>query len=94
MGLSGTVPLSVQAVNIHCLQAGFRIAREVRAVIIAREGLGARVVLQFRSGVVSIPLQVGASNSTDAVTMNELRQWNEIYGEGGSRRSEQPSYFM
>ncbi|KAL5980996.1 hypothetical protein ACLOJK_028916 [Asimina triloba] len=30
--------------------------------------------------------KVGASVAYDAVSMNELRKWNEQYGEGGSRR--------
>ncbi|KAL3690651.1 hypothetical protein R1sor_004302 [Riccia sorocarpa] len=30
--------------------------------------------------------QVGASVAYDAVSMNELRRWNEQYGEGGNRR--------
>lgn len=30
--------------------------------------------------------QVGASVAYDAASMNELRKWNEQYGEGGSRR--------
>lgn len=30
--------------------------------------------------------KVGASVAYDAATMNQLRQWNEQYGEGGSRR--------
>lgn len=31
-------------------------------------------------------LQIGASISFDASSMNELRQWNDKYGEGGSRK--------
>lgn len=31
-------------------------------------------------------LQVGPSVAFDAASMNELRKWNEQYGEGGSRR--------
>lgn len=30
--------------------------------------------------------QVGPSVAYDATSMNELRKWNEQYGEGGSRR--------
>ena len=30
--------------------------------------------------------QVGPSVAYDAASMNELRKWNEQYGEGGSRR--------
>lgn len=30
--------------------------------------------------------QVGASVAFDASSMNELRRWNEQYGEGGNRR--------
>lgn len=30
--------------------------------------------------------QVGPSVAYDAASMNELRKWNEQYGEGGNRR--------
>lgn len=35
---------------------------------------------------VHLWLQVGPSVAYDATSMNELRKWNEQYGEGGSRR--------
>lgn len=38
--------------------------------------------------------QVCASVSSDSSTMNELIQWNELYGEGGSRKRKALSYFM
>jgi SpoVK/Ycf46/Vps4 family AAA+-type ATPase len=38
--------------------------------------------------------QVCASVSADAASMTELLQWNEQYGEGGSRRKAILSYFM
>nr|XP_043640008.1 uncharacterized protein LOC122611104 [Erigeron canadensis] len=38
--------------------------------------------------------QVCASVSSESVNMNELVQWNELYGEGGSRRKKSLSYFM
>ncbi|KAL2934470.1 ATPase family AAA domain-containing protein 1 [Bienertia sinuspersici] len=38
--------------------------------------------------------QVCASVSSESVNMNELHQWNELYGEGGSRRKKALSYFM
>ncbi|CAM6107945.1 unnamed protein product [Calypogeia fissa] len=38
--------------------------------------------------------QVCASVSADAASMTELLQWNEQYGEGGSRRKAVLSYFM
>ncbi|XP_052620106.1 uncharacterized protein LOC111880508 isoform X1 [Lactuca sativa] len=38
--------------------------------------------------------QVCASVSSESVNMNELVQWNELYGEGGSRRKKPLSYFM
>ncbi|CAN7123868.1 unnamed protein product [Brassica rapa subsp. narinosa] len=37
---------------------------------------------------------VCASVSTDSSNMNELQQWNELYGEGGSRKKTSLSYFM
>ncbi|CAL0305167.1 unnamed protein product [Lupinus luteus] len=38
--------------------------------------------------------QVCASVSSESVNMTELLQWNELYGEGGSRKKSSPSYFM
>lgn len=38
--------------------------------------------------------QVGASLSQDAHHMSELQQWNEMYGEGGTRRKSPLPYFM
>ncbi|XP_076889037.1 uncharacterized protein LOC143539671 [Bidens hawaiensis] len=38
--------------------------------------------------------QVCASVSSESANMNELLQWNELYGEGGSRKKKPLSYFM
>ncbi|XWS51392.1 hypothetical protein CRYUN_Cryun12cG0172700 [Craigia yunnanensis] len=38
--------------------------------------------------------KVCASVSSESVNMTELLQWNELYGEGGSRRKKALSYFM
>ncbi|XP_075489366.1 uncharacterized protein LOC142528218 isoform X3 [Primulina tabacum] len=38
--------------------------------------------------------RVSASVSSESTNMTELLQWNEIYGEGGSRRKKSLSYFM
>ncbi|KAL1225140.1 ATPase family AAA domain-containing protein FIGL1 [Cardamine amara subsp. amara] len=38
--------------------------------------------------------QVCASVSSDSSNMSELQQWNELYGEGGSRKKTSLSYFM
>ncbi|KAI3975281.1 hypothetical protein MKX01_033521 [Papaver californicum] len=38
--------------------------------------------------------QVGASVSSESQNMNELLQWNDLYGEGGSRKKGSLSYFM
>ncbi|KAH0461753.1 hypothetical protein IEQ34_009328 [Dendrobium chrysotoxum] len=38
--------------------------------------------------------QVCASVSSESTNMNELIQWNELYGEGGSRRKSSLSYFI
>ncbi|MED6155223.1 hypothetical protein PIB30_003413 [Stylosanthes scabra] len=38
--------------------------------------------------------QVCASFSSESSNMNELLQWNDLYGEGGSRRTKSLSYFM
>lgn len=38
--------------------------------------------------------QVGSSVATEAMNMADLRQWNEMYGEGGNRQSTALSYFL
>lgn len=38
--------------------------------------------------------QVCASVSSESTNMSELVQWNELYGEGGSRKKKSLSYFM
>nr|GEX32615.1 P-loop containing nucleoside triphosphate hydrolases superfamily protein [Tanacetum cinerariifolium] len=38
--------------------------------------------------------QVAASFAGEGSVMGELKQWNDLYGEGGSRKKEQLSYFL
>ncbi|XP_076946369.1 uncharacterized protein LOC143617816 [Bidens hawaiensis] len=38
--------------------------------------------------------QVAASFAGEGCVMGELKQWNELYGEGGSRKKEQLTYFL
>ncbi|XP_023634191.1 uncharacterized protein LOC17878210 [Capsella rubella] len=38
--------------------------------------------------------QVGSSVSSESENMTALQQWNELYGEGGSRKQETLSYYM
>ncbi|KDP22199.1 hypothetical protein JCGZ_26030 [Jatropha curcas] len=38
--------------------------------------------------------QVAASFASEGSIMNELKQWNELYGEGGSRKKQQLTYFL
>ncbi|KAL8170567.1 hypothetical protein V2J09_022371 [Rumex salicifolius] len=38
--------------------------------------------------------QIASSFASQGAVMNELKQWNELYGEGGSRKMEQLTYFL
>ncbi|XP_031503936.1 uncharacterized protein LOC116266753 isoform X2 [Nymphaea colorata] len=38
--------------------------------------------------------QVAASFASEGSVMNELKQWNDLYGEGGSRKKQQLTYFL
>ncbi|KAK3164816.1 hypothetical protein QOZ80_1AG0025190 [Eleusine coracana subsp. coracana] len=38
--------------------------------------------------------QVGPSFASEGIVMNEIKQWNELYGKGGSRKKEQLTYFL
>ena len=44
--------------------------------------------------ILFISMQVCASVSSESTNMNELLQWNDLYGEGGSRKKNSLSYFM
>ena len=39
-------------------------------------------------------MQVAASFAAEGAVMNELKQWNDLYGEGGSRKKQQLTYFL
>lgn len=49
---------------------------------------------QFRSTIRCWEMQVAASFASEGSIMGELKQWNELYGEGGSRKKKQLSYFL
>ncbi|KHN28202.1 ATPase family AAA domain-containing protein 1-A [Glycine soja] len=38
--------------------------------------------------------QVAASFASEGSVMNELKHWNDLYGEGGSRKKQQLTYFL
>ncbi|CAK9176935.1 unnamed protein product [Ilex paraguariensis] len=38
--------------------------------------------------------QVAASFAAEGSVMSELKQWNDLYGEGGSRKKQQLTYFL
>ncbi|KAJ1264285.1 hypothetical protein BS78_09G251600 [Paspalum vaginatum] len=38
--------------------------------------------------------QVAASFAAEGAVMNELKEWNELFGEGGSRKKQQLTYFL
>ena len=39
-------------------------------------------------------MQVAASFAAEGSVMNELKQWNDLYGDGGSRKRQQLTYFL
>jgi hypothetical protein len=39
-------------------------------------------------------MQVAASFASEGVVMNQIKEWNELYGKGGSRKREQLTYFL
>ena len=39
-------------------------------------------------------MKVAASFASEGSIMGELNQWNDLYGEGGSRKKQQLSYFL
>jgi hypothetical protein len=39
-------------------------------------------------------MQVAASFAEEGSIMGELKHWNDLYGEGGSRKKKQLTYFL
>jgi hypothetical protein len=39
-------------------------------------------------------MQVAASLAAESALVKELKQWNELYGEGGSQKKKQLTYIM
>ncbi|WZZ19616.1 hypothetical protein YC2023_112705 [Brassica napus] len=71
---------------------------KILSVILAKEEMAEDVdieaITNMTDGYSGSDLKVCASVSTDSSNMNELQQWNELYGEGGSRKKTSLSYFM
>lgn len=63
---------------------------------IDRAGCLLQVSFPWNVGPVNLfnGLQVAASFAAEGSIMSELTQWNDLYGEGGSRKKEQLSYFL
>jgi len=70
-----------------CIAAAYRPVQELIEEEQKSEG---SVTPQLRplnlEDFVEAKSKVGASVAYDATSMNELRKWNEMYGEGGSRK--------
>nr|KYP62049.1 hypothetical protein KK1_016569 [Cajanus cajan] len=72
-----------------CITAAYRPVRE----LIQQE----RTKEMQNFGMTSnytIPPYVAASFASEGSVMNELKQWNDLYGEGGSRKKQQLTYFL
>lgn len=63
---------------------------------IDRAGCLLQVSFPWNVGRVNLfnGLQVAASFAAEGSIMSELTQWNDLYGEGSSRKKEQLSYFL
>ncbi|XP_047340885.1 peroxisomal biogenesis factor 6-like [Impatiens glandulifera] len=69
-----------------------------------REDEGGEVETEEKRSITIRPLnmadfreartQVAASFAAEGAIMSELKQWNSLYGEGGSRKKEQLTYFL
>uniref|UniRef100_A0A1D1ZG64 ATPase family AAA domain-containing protein 1 n=1 Tax=Anthurium amnicola TaxID=1678845 RepID=A0A1D1ZG64_9ARAE len=71
-----------------CIAAAYRPVQELLEE--EKEGDTRRTASSLRAlnldDFIQAKSKVGASVAYDATSMNELRKWNEQYGEGGSRR--------
>lgn len=61
----------------------------VQSTVFSRLG-----IFDFIIGLYLLSLQVRSSVASDAGSMMELQQWNEQYGEGGTRKRTTLSYYM
>ncbi|KAJ0775191.1 putative AAA+ ATPase domain, ATPase, AAA-type, core, AAA ATPase, AAA+ lid domain-containing protein [Helianthus annuus] len=79
--------------------------KDIAKKIQAESGVGSQTPEDPKDRVITIrPLnlkdfreaktQVAASFAAEGSIMSELKQWNDQYGEGGSRKKEQLSYFL
>lgn len=48
----------------------------------------------MRKTLIVLDLHVAASFEAEGAGMTEPKQWSNLYGEGGSRKNEQLSYFL
>ncbi|CAB79602.1 putative protein [Arabidopsis thaliana] len=92
-----------ELIKQECLKDQERRKRE-EAEKNSEEGSEAKEEVSEERGITLRPLsmedmkvaksQVAASFAAEGAGMNELKQWNDLYGEGGSRKKEQLSYFL
>ncbi|EFJ44239.1 hypothetical protein VOLCADRAFT_82864 [Volvox carteri f. nagariensis] len=74
-----------------CVAAAYRPIRE----LIAAEKAAAEAARQSLVDFKAAMQQVGPSVASDQGSlMNELRRWNEAYGEGGKRKADTLTYFL
>ena len=52
-----------------------------------------RVDIHDSSNIFNL-VQIAASFATEGLVMDELKHWNALYGEGGSRTTKQLTYFL
>ncbi|PRP76288.1 hypothetical protein PROFUN_07810 [Planoprotostelium fungivorum] len=91
-----------------CVAAAYQPIREIiqkEKKEAAKSGMNPEEAITSNSGPVKVRLlcmkdfekslnEVSASVSEDASSVSELRRWNEIYGEGGSRKKESLPYYL
>ncbi len=79
-----------------CVAAAYTSVRDfLKAETDAKvKGAAGPAELRQLNDFVAAMEQVGASVSKEALHMNELRQWKESFGEGGSRKTIPLLYFL
>lgn len=51
-------------------------------------------LMRHKSYLLNCIMQIAASCTSESSLSKQLEQWNELYGDGGSRKKQQLSYFF
>ncbi|KAI4981569.1 hypothetical protein ZWY2020_022061 [Hordeum vulgare] len=83
-----------------CVTAAYRPVRELLKIERLKEMEIRKTEVEQKTAAAaedsdkSESKKVAVSFAAEGAVMNKLKQWNELYGEGGSRKKQQLTYFL